>query len=196
MKVKEFLVMGLLSLLFGCKSNGQSQLIDITSKSEEGFCDIILNIVDKQIDNDFWIITAKGQYKGTIVGIKIKVKNGLKPGIVNGEIDKTAFTKDAVEISSIGNESDSFIKVLSNLYGFKTNKKFTSKPLIFTCISLSSTEGFLDKGYFKFKLFFDDTDEKGLYSEIYLNPNFPEGLIELPEKDPGYRKNIINAMTK
>ena len=196
MKTIKLLIMGLISFLFSLKSNGQSQLIDITSQSEEGFHDLVLNIVEKHINNNQWIIVAKGQYKGIIVGIKIKIKNELNPGIVNGEVDKSAIIKNGVEFSTIGKESDNFIEILSGLYGFQTKKKFTSNPLLFTCIPLSSTQASLDKGYFKFKLFFDDTNINNLYSEIYLNPNFPKGLIEITEKDPGYRENLIKAMTK
>jgi hypothetical protein len=196
MKVNFFIIMGILSFLFAQKSNGQNNLIDITSKSEEGFQDLVLNIIDKKIDNNVWILIAKGQFKGTVVGIKIKMANGLKPGIINSEIDNGGFARSACEISSIGQESDNFIKILSELYGQKTNKKFTSKPLIFNSFSLNTNQALLDKGYFKFKLFFDDLNEQGLYSEIFLNLNLPEGFIEIPEKDPEYRENLIKAMTK
>ncbi|WP_321518800.1 hypothetical protein [uncultured Bacteroides sp.] len=66
--------MGFLSLLFGLKSYGQSKLVDITSKYEVGFCDLVFNITDKQLDKDnYWILIAKGQYKSTVVGLKIKM---------------------------------------------------------------------------------------------------------------------------
>jgi hypothetical protein len=54
----------------------------------------------------------------------------------------------------------------------------------------------LDKGYYKFKLFFDPSDELGLYCELYLNINLPDKEVELREKDQEYRENLIRAMTR
>jgi len=194
MKMKGLLIIALLSILLGCKH--KNHLDEISSKSEDGFQNIALTIVDKHMEGDSWIAIAKGQYKGTIVGLKIKIKNGLRPDIVNGVLDRHDLNKDAVEISSIGKESDNFIKALSELYGFKTNKGFTSKPLVFTCMSLNTELAFLDKGLFKFKLYYDQYNENGSYAEIYLNPNLPNDEIGLQEKDPVYRKNLIKIMTK
>jgi len=189
--------MGLFSVIFGLKSNGQTNLIDIKSKSEEGFQDLVFNITDKKLDKDNnWTLTAKGQYKNMIVGFKVVIKNELKPGIVNGKPDQTGMIKNAGQISSIGLESDNFIKVVSELYGFKSDKKFTKNAISFDCFSLNTQKGDLEKADFKFKLFFDSQDLNGLYSELFLNISLPTGLIELNEKDPGYRENIIKIMTK
>jgi len=189
--------MGFLSLVFGLKSNGQSKLIDIISKSEEGFNDLIFNITDKQLDkNNNWVLIAKGQYKSTVVGLKIKIKNGLNPGLINGKPDQSGMTKNAGELISNGLESDNFIKIVSGLYGFKSDKKFSKKNISFDCFSLNSLVGYLDKGDFKFKLFLDSQNINGLYSELFLNINLSTGLIELNEKDPGYRENIIKILTK
>lgn len=196
MKINKLITIGFLSLLFGTKSVGQSNLFDITSRSREGYQDLILNIVDTLYKNDFWIITAKGQYKGAIVGIKIKFKNGLKPGLVNGKIDNTSWAQKAAEISTIGEESDNFVKIISELYGIETDKAFSNNPIVFTCFSLNSTVAFLDKGYFEFKLYFDDTNKSGLYTEIFLNLNLQEGYIEIPDKDPEHRENFIKAMVR
>ena len=197
MKIKGFIIMGLLSLVFGLKSNGQSNLIDITSKSEEGFHDLIFNITDKQLDKENnWILIAKGQYKSTVIGLKIKIKNGLNPGLINGKPDQSGLTKNAGELINIGLESDNFIKIVSELYGFKSNNKFSKKNISFDCFSLNSEVGNLDKGDFKFKLFLDSQDTNGLYSELFLNIHLSAGLIELNEKDLGYREKLIKILTK
>ena len=189
--------MGLLSLMFASYSTGQNKLIDITSKSEEGFQDFVFNIINKQLDkNNNWIFTVKGQYKSTVVGIKIKIKNGINPGIINGKPDKSGVMKNAGEFTTIGLESDNLIKKVSEIYGFKTNKKFSKNKILFDCFSLNSIAGYLDKGAFKFKLFLDSQNVIGLYSEIFLDINLAAGLIELNEKDPSYRENIIKILTK
>jgi hypothetical protein len=197
MKMNKLIIMGFLSLLFCHKSNGQSNLIDITSKSEEGFHDLVFNIANKQLDKDNnWILTAKGQYKNIVVGFKVVIKNNINPGIVNGKPDQSGMIKNAGQILNIGSESDNFIKVVSELYGFKSDKKFTKNAISFDCFSLNSQKGDLEKADFKFKLFLDSQDSNGLYSELFLNISLSSGLIELNEKDPGYRENIIKIMTK
>jgi hypothetical protein len=196
MKMNKLIIMGFLSLIFGIKSNGQNNLINISSKSEEGFHDLVFNITNKNLDKDYWTLTAKGQLKNSVVGFKVVIKNNINPGIVNGKPDQTGMIKNAGQILSIGVESDNFIKIVSELYGFKSDKKFTKNPISFDCFSLNSQKGDLEKGDFKFKLFLDSQDLNGLYSELFLNISFSSGLIELNEKDPGYRENIIKIITK
>lgn len=197
MKTKGLIVMGFLSLIFGLKSYGQSKLIDITSKSEEGFCDLVFNIADKQLDNDNnWILIAKGQYKSTVIGLKIKIKNGLNPGLINGKLDQSGMTKNAGEFINIGLESDNFIKIVSGLYGVKSSGKFSKENILIDCFSLNSEVGYLDKGEFRFKLFLDSQDINGLYSELFLNIDLSAGLIQLNEKSPEYRERIIKILTK
>jgi hypothetical protein len=45
------------------------------------------------------------------------------------------------------------------------------------------------------KLFFNDGDEKR-YAELYLNVDFATNTLELSEKDPEYRVNVINALAE
>jgi len=194
------LAMGFLSILFGCKSNGQKQeLTELTANQieEEGWQDLIMTITQrKKLDTGYWDLICKATYKDQIVGIRIYILDGLEPGIVGDGLDNTKFVRDAVLIESLGEESDMFIKIVSDLYGQKSSSKFTGEKLNFTIFPLNEDKAVLENGRFKFKLFFDDNDEKGLYAEMYLNPNFPNGTIELNEKDEDYRENIVKAMTK
>ena len=196
MKIRRLITIGFLGFVFGINLVGQSNLINITSRSREGYQDLTLNVVDTLHKNDFWIITAKGQYKGTIVGIGIKIKNGLRPGLVNGEMDNTTWARYAVEISTIGEESDNFVKVVSKLYGIPTDKPFSNDPIVFTCFSLNSKVAWLKEGYFKFKLYFDDTNKSGIYTEVFLNLNLKEGYIEIPDRNPQHRGGFVKAMIR
>jgi len=196
LKIIRLIKIGLLTLLFSIKLNGQSNLVDITSKSRDGYQDLILSIVDTVYKDGYWIITAKGQYKETIVGIKIKFINGLKAGLINGRMDNTSWKQNAAEISTIGKESDNFVRMVSGLYGIKTEKPFTESPIVFTCFSLNSETAILEEGYFKFKLYFDDIRESGLYTEIFFNINLPEGYIEIPDRDPQHREDFVKAMIR
>lgn len=198
--IRLIILMGFLSTLFGYKSNGQkSELTDLTANQieEEGWQDLILTITKKKLlETGYWDLTCKAKYKGQVVGIRIYILEGLEPGIVGDGLDNKKFVREAVKIESIGEESDNFIKIVSKLYGQQESQNFTDESLVYTIFPLNEAKADLENGRFKFKLFFDDNDEKGLYSEMYLNPNFPNGTIELNEKDEDYRKNIIKSMTK
>jgi len=200
MKIQKIIILrGYFSILFGCKSNGLNrELIELTSNQvEEGWQDLILTITQKKLlDTGYWDLICKAKYKDQIIGIRIYILEGLEPGIVGDELDNTKFVREAVKIESIGEESDNFIKVVSELYQQDVSDSFTDSLLSYTIFPLNHDKANLENGQFKFKLFFDDNDEYGLYSEIYLNLNFPAGTIELNEKDEEYRKNIVLSMAK
>lgn len=189
--------MGFLSTLFGCGQN--ENLIELTSNqnAEEGWQDLIFTITEKEKTNDgFWIMTCKAKYENQIVGLKIKIADGIPAGFVNGEVDNTSFVPEGVEIESIGNESDKLVEVISGFYGQPKRTRFTDEKLTFTAFPLNKEQGVLENGQFHFKLFFDENDEKDLYAEIFLNPDLTNGTVELNEKDEEYRPNIVKLLSQ
>ena len=197
MKIKGIiLIMGFLSSVFGFSQN--RNLIELTSNqdAEEGWNDLIFAITEKEkLDNGFWNLTCKAKYENQIVGIKINIADEIPAGIVNGEINNKGFSSKSVEFISIGKESDKLIEVISKLYGQTKISEFTSEKLIFNVFPLNQEIAILENGRFKFKLFFDDNNERNLYSEIYLNPDLKNGTIELNEKDEDYRANIVKLLS-
>ena len=197
---EKYILLGLLLSLFGCRDNEKTKdmdLIEITSRTEDGFQDIVLNIVDSKItDNGDYEIVAKGKSNEETVGLKIKIKDKVKPGIVGDEIDNTAFEIDGVSFFSTGQETDNLIKVLSKLYNYPTEKAFTKNNVSFDMFSLNEEQADLSKGVFRFKLFFDPSDTLGLYSELFLNINIPDKEVEINEKDVEYRESLIRVLTR
>lgn len=192
--------MGIFNLLFGSKANRQTnELIELTSNQDEegGWQDLIFTVTKKELQtNGYWNIICKATHKGSVVGFRIFILEGIEAGIVNNDIDNSKFVRDAVRIEGIGEESDQLIKVMSKVYGETIVDNFTDDSLSYTVFPLNQQKADLNSGYFKFKLFFDDTEGLGLYSELYLNPNLQNGTIELNEKDEEYRANIIKHMSK
>ena len=86
--------------------------------------------------------------------MKVNIKSGIPAGIVNNEMEKSSFTKNGVEILSIGKESDNLIEAISELYGQPKKLKFTSKKLSLTLFPLNQEKAVLENGQFKFKVFF------------------------------------------
>ncbi|MEO7992742.1 MAG: hypothetical protein ABI663_24535 [Chryseolinea sp.] len=197
------LLAGLLNALLSCSGNkkmSDDDLIEITSRTEEGFHDIVLNIVDTKLtSNGDYEIIAKGKNNEETVGLKIKIKDKLKAGLVNGGFDgfdSTAVELNGVSFYSIGPESDNLIRTLSKLYGSPTDKKFTTSDLSFDMFSLNKEVAELNKGYFQFKIFFDPYDSLGLYSELFLNVNLPKKEVEINEKDWEYRESLVKVLTR
>jgi hypothetical protein len=55
--------------------------------------DVRLPIVAVQFGNDgMATIAARGEYRGRSVGVEVRVRGQMKPGIVADEIDTDAFT--------------------------------------------------------------------------------------------------------
>ena len=196
MRENRIIIIGILVFFSGIIASGQDSLVDITTKCRPGHNDLILNVVDRQLDEEIWTILVKGLYKGDTVGFQFKMKDGISPGLVEGEIDNTSWARKAAELSGIGEESDNFVKAFSELYSMKVEEPFTSQPIIFTCFSLNSDTAILEEGLFQFKLYFDDSHKTGLYAEVFFNINLPGGIVEFPDKDPRHIMDFIKAMIR
>ena len=202
------LIMGLFSMLFGCghgqqkSPNGNAkQLYEITSRTDtsEGFSDIFLSITNEVKTETSHIYIGQGLYKNKTVGLKVEIKSNLPAGITsNGELNpKGGVVWNAVRLISIGQESDSLVSALAELYSEPAETVFTKDVLTPTMFSLNQQDVQLDKpGYYKFKLFFnDESDDENKYAEMFLNINTEERIIELHEKDHDYRKPLLNTFT-
>jgi hypothetical protein len=204
-QIKTIIILGLFSLFFGCNKSSHSESINLTqitevAEQEEGFKDIFLKIVSEEKIKDSYVYVAKGLSGSKVVGLKFEIKSNLPNGIdSDGNLDpKNGFIRNAIKISSIGKESDEFLKAISKLYKFSTNKKFTNDTLSPTAFSLNKSIVEVEKlGYYKFKLFFRDSenDKEEDYCELYFNINTNEKTIELLEKDNEYRKSIIKVLS-
>lgn len=201
------ILMGFFSFLFGCKNNGSNaqtnnsdntKIEEITSRidPEEGWSDIFLKITEDTKTDISHIYIAKGLYKNKTVGLQIEVSSKIGAGIIDGKPDgKAGFVANAVQLKSIGQESDELVKALAELYKQPTNKSFTKQTISATAFSLNEKSVNLDKNdYYKLKLFFAEDDEN-LYSEIFLNINTDKREIEIHEKDEEYREPIIKVWT-
>ncbi|KXK37449.1 MAG: hypothetical protein UZ09_BCD002002013 [Bacteroidetes bacterium OLB9] len=201
------ILMGLFSFLFGCKNNDSNaktndsdntKIEEITSRidPEEGWSDIFLKITADTKTDSSHIYIAKGLYKNKTVGLQIEVSSKIGAGIIDGKPDgKAGFVANAIQLKSIGQESDELVKALAELYKQPTNKGFTKQTISATAFSLNEKSVNLDKNdYYKLKLFFAEDDEN-LYSEIFLNINTDKREIEIHEKDEEYREPIIKVWT-
>ena len=90
---------------------------EIYKPTEEGWYDIDLTITSMNVeDNGYTSIIAKGLFQGKPVGLKVSFSPEMKPGLLKGEVDKSAFIKNGIIFASIGSESDELLKSLATLY--------------------------------------------------------------------------------
>ncbi|WP_445722603.1 hypothetical protein [Flavobacterium sp.] len=149
-----------------------------------------------KIENNIWTIVCKATFENLIVGFRLFIIDNIDPGINEDKIDETKFVKDGLSIIGIGEESNNFLYVISKLYEIPNNQKFTNEKLLYTVFPLNNNVAKLSKGKFNFKVFYDDSDEKKLYSEFYINIDLKNKIVEFNEKDEDYRKNIIKTFSQ
>jgi hypothetical protein len=190
--------MGFFSFLLGCKSIEKNKLIELTSNQEdnEGWKDLTFTIVEKEkLDSGFWNLKYQAKHDNITVGIRIYILDNLEGGIKDSEIDNSKFYNEVIIFESIGEETNKLIEIISQLYNQPIVKEFSKERIYFTVFPLNQQKAKLVKGLYKFKLFYDDDNEKNMYSELYLNTNFQKNLIELNEKDEEYRENIVKILS-
>ena len=178
------------------RSNSNEELRNITSNQieKDGWKDLVFDIVESsKIENNIWTFDCKAKYQNLVVGFRLFIIDNIEPGINNDKIDETRFVQEGLSIVGIGEESDNFINAISSLYGIQSIQKFTIQKLLYTVFPLNNNVAKLEKGKFKFKVFYDDSDEKKLYSEFYINIDLSNKILELNEKDEDYRENILKA---
>jgi hypothetical protein len=184
--------MGFLNFL-----RGQSYLEQIDKSEEPDFVDLQFTITKFWQDNlKNHICEVKGLWGEKIVCFQIAIRPDMYPGIIEGEVDKTRFYRNGVAFYSVGKLSDTFINALIHLYKFDYQKEKMNDITNATAFILSGNSQNFLTDYVKIKIFLDDNDEKGFYSEWYVNIDVKNKILELREKDSEYRLNIINNLTK
>jgi len=184
--------MGLFNFLYG-----QSNLKQIDISDEPDFVDLQLTIT-KYWQDEFknHICKVEGLWGKNTVGFEIAFRPDMKSGMIDGEVDKTRFYKEGINFYSIGKLSDNFIKALIGLYKTDNPTLKMKNRISSTTFLLGGEIENINQDYIKTKIFFDDPEEKGFYSEWYVNIDLKDKILDLREKDSEYRRNIINMLTK
>lgn len=91
----------------------------IDQNTEEDFQDLEFDIVEFRFEEERNHFLVFGQFHHEIVGFEVIVRNDMLPGIVQGQANGEAFYRAGITLRSIGPESDTFIQVLLELYGYE-----------------------------------------------------------------------------
>lgn len=185
-----------LCLAISSQTVGAANLEEIWKPTEEGWFDLDLTITSVSDEGDYITIVGMGLFRGTDVGLKVAFRKGMKPGFPNAEVDRTAFARDGIVYSSIGDASDRFLRAMAALYGVpRPAGKFAPRVGV-TAFALEPHSFDLTKNGANFKVFFNDGDgQENEYAELFTNVDIAGKRLELHEKDPEYRANVVRALT-
>lgn len=187
----------------------------INQGTEEGFQDLTFTITENSYNQKSQRqIISFGIYKEENVGFGLLLAPEMLLDDPNNQKREGLFTffQQGIEIFSLGSSSDSFVEALAELYDVKDNgwerilkilsniggkqKKLVMKERIpFSAVSLNQTSKDED-GTQSFKLFYDENNGQGLYSEFYINIDLQTKTLQFNEKDTGYRRNLLKAFSK
>ena len=155
---------------------------------------LFLRIVDDVKTDSSYIYTAKSTFKGDTVGLKVEVVNLIPAGIIDDVANEdVGFTKGKIKISSLGAESDAFIKALGKIYEVPASGPFANATLVPTVFSSNKVNADLDKtATYSFKLFLEQ--KSGEPAEMFFNIDTYKKSLEFKEKDPKFRAPFISAL--
>jgi hypothetical protein len=180
--------MSFISRLFG------SRALPGTAKENDGFLDIDLPITSNVVDEAVARITCRGSIGGQVVGFGIQLRPKWEQQTVEGSNAEVFWGSGS--LTAEGEESSNLIALMAVRYGLES---FSEKPMLpeiaFQVVCLEGDPRQLPIGALRTKLFFfQDADKR--YAEVYLNVDARRGVLQLNEKDNGYRVPLLRALTE
>jgi hypothetical protein len=148
--------------------------------------------VQRTIDGGTSII-AQGEHRGRFVCVELLVRGQMRPGIVGGEIDKTAFYPSGVIVRGKGETTRHLAEVFSEVYILPILKIEPLPRLDLTSFALDGDPALIETEHVNFKVFHDDENNLGLYFEMFLHIDIPLGYVRFDEKDEEYRDNVVRS---
>ncbi|MBN8219155.1 MAG: hypothetical protein J0L75_21125 [Spirochaetes bacterium] len=164
---------------------------DLIISKEEGFVDVNLHIVSYTANRDVsFLIKVSNNIEGRAVGFKILLdKKWTSKKIENS---KSSLFWGTGKFISTGQPTETFVEVLSGLYGFQ-NPEFSMNEVNIVVVGLANDPRKLATRDTKMKVFFN-SDNQELYSEVFINVNLSEKSLEFHEKDEEYRQPLIRSL--
>lgn len=169
-------------------ASGAPPLVEITSASEEGFHDLVFNLVEREkLASGAERLRARGKHRGAIVQFDVELEGWT--GHDSGPIRVFA---GYVTLKRIG-EDASLVVALDDVYGTKLAPKGMRPATKLNALALDGDPRALDAGGVRIKLFHEHKDESR-YAELFLNVDVAKRIVELREKDAGYRAGLVKAL--
>jgi hypothetical protein len=159
----------------------------INLKNDWGDADLKATSVEKKEDGSTVIIAA-AEYGKEPMGFRVVLSAKWEPWRLK-ELSKDLY-RGVVRLESIGKPSEVFVQCLARAYKQKIKRVgFASVKVV--AISLGGDPRLVRREPVKLKLFFQNTNDDA-YAEVFLNFDLPHSLVQLHEKDPGYRNALLD----
>ena len=128
-------------------------------------------------------VRARGAHRGNTVGLEVVV------GALDGERKGVAFR-------STGEESNRFIRALADLYKVRAPVSVMKAQIFADAAVLRGDLTAMQAERIDIKIFFSADGPESDYAELYVNIDPMNHVLEMHEKDPEYRANVIKALSK
>jgi hypothetical protein len=128
-------------------------------------------------------VHAVGTHRGSAVGLEVVV------GALEGERKGVAFR-------STGEESNRFIRALADLYNVRAPVSAMKVQTFADAAVLGGDLSAMQSQRIDIKVFFSADGPDADYAELYTNIDPVNHMLEIHEKDPEYRANVIKALAK
>ena len=167
----------------------------IIISTENGFVDLSLTVDNYKLNSDkSQEIVAKGALDKRILAFKI---------IFSSEWDKQKiedvdgyFYWGKAHFISLGEETDSFLEILTSLYNVDSENYNVPKEIYTQVVGLNCNPEKMDSESNKMKFFFNPDGDEELYSEVFINIDINSKTLEFNEKDNDYRLPLVNSLTQ
>lgn len=167
--------------------------------SEEGFVDCVFRIVKRSESVRSYRLRLQATYSGEVVGMDVEVAKNIQSGFdAEMNLKKENVYRQGVVFIRTGPESDRLINALAKLYGVQDNKRQMRLEETFTAIALHQEPLQMEQQLVKIKIFGRDGEpfDEQAYYESFLNLDLKEGFVFWNEKDPDYRKPLIQGLSQ
>ncbi len=164
-----------------------------TGSAAEAFHDLTLAIERRERNEDgSQTLVVAGAHHGVRVGFELWLGANWRAKDLG---DGLVMRGGTVTLRRRGAESDAFVKALDEIYATRQSPRSMRESAAFSGVSLAGNPGALDQGLVEIKLFFEGKGEAE-YGELFLNIDAAARRVELAEKDEGYRRPLIRALSQ
>ena len=178
----------------GGQTSKEPSIEKLTNYPEANKHQLFFRLVDEVSTDSSVVYTARSIFDKDTVGLKVEVMKNIQPGINSAgqpDADK-GFVQGSIKLSSLGEESDNFVKALGTMFKLSTDGKMTSSTLSPTVFSSNKEVVDLAKnGTYNFKLFFEN--KQGEPAEVFATVDTYRKSFEVAEKDSTFRVQLLSA---
>lgn len=157
---------------------------------------VFLSLVKWTETDSSMIYVAKSLREQDTIGVQVEINKEIPAGVyADGEVnEEKGFTEGTIKFSSIGEESDSFVKALAALYDLPEDKGMTSstlEPIVFS--SNKTVTDLSGNGTYSFKLSFENNLGEG--AEAFATLDLFRYALELRATNEEQYPLILSAFT-